>query len=475
MKKFLLLFLMSTLAGASLMAAGLTRDPNGYEGKNGINIRNLWLKDRIHYNTNLPNVADWCSTSARKAVLCNGIVYISRTGAKQVIPQPGDTIMAAVVYRINALTGEELAPLDITLNGEPYSGGTLGANNIGKDNFGHLWLAPYTSEKTATQLLYQLNPETGELTLLGSLDKGSNILRDDYIDLVGDITLEEAECNVMGANADGNFSTIYGWHNEQGGDADTWEGFFGGDPSYDITEFYPETVTAWSFAPVTRFVLGEGEDRYSGEYFYIDGFNTVPMLYFNDGSIVDGFGNLTQEEMDADSLLMPKVGTNGIAEFTLADRNFIAYSIGQYDAPNSCQINVCELGEGMAFNGMQRYWTLPADGLGQTSDSGTRIHAIDVEYTTEGGKDAVLLLTFKCYNGVGIYLIGEGVTPDDPIQTTVPGDVNGDGEVTGSDVTALYNHILFGQDTEIFNGDQNGDGEVTGSDVTAVYNIILGL
>ncbi len=57
----------------------------------------------------------------------------------------------------------------------------------------------------------------------------------------------------------------------------------------------------------------------------------------------------------------------------------------------------------------------------------------------------------------------------------VPGDVNGDGEVTGSDVTALYNHILFGQDTEIFNGDQNGDNEVTGSDVTAVYNIILGL
>ena len=59
--------------------------------------------------------------------------------------------------------------------------------------------------------------------------------------------------------------------------------------------------------------------------------------------------------------------------------------------------------------------------------------------------------------------------------TAIPGDVNGDGEVTGSDVTALYNHILFGQDTEIFNGDQNGDGEVTGSDVTAVYNIILGL
>lgn len=62
------------------------------------------------------------------------------------------------------------------------------------------------------------------------------------------------------------------------------------------------------------------------------------------------------------------------------------------------------------------------------------------------------------------------------IKSNVAGDVNGDGDVTGSDVTALYNHILFGVDTTpIFNGDQNGDGEITGSDVTAVYNIILGL
>ena len=57
----------------------------------------------------------------------------------------------------------------------------------------------------------------------------------------------------------------------------------------------------------------------------------------------------------------------------------------------------------------------------------------------------------------------------------IPGDVNGDGDVTGSDVTALYNYILFGQETEVFNGDQNNDGDVTGSDVTAVYNIILGI
>lgn len=57
--------------------------------------------------------------------------------------------------------------------------------------------------------------------------------------------------------------------------------------------------------------------------------------------------------------------------------------------------------------------------------------------------------------------------------TTILGDVNGDGECTASDVTALYNAILYNDYSKIVNGDQNEDGEITASDVTAVYNIIL--
>lgn len=57
----------------------------------------------------------------------------------------------------------------------------------------------------------------------------------------------------------------------------------------------------------------------------------------------------------------------------------------------------------------------------------------------------------------------------------VAGDVNGDGSCTSSDVTALYNYILYNDSSAVVNGDQNGDGSITSSDVTAVYNIILGL
>ena len=128
----------------------------------------------------------------------------------------------------------------------------------------------------------------------------------------------------------------------------------------------------------------------------------------------------------------------------------------------------------MAFSGMQRYWTFPADGQGQTSDSGLRIHPITTDYTTEGGKEAVMVFEFKCMNGMGVYMVGEGVTPDGPGPVAVPGDVNGDGHVTSVDVTALYNWLLNEDDSNLVNGDQDGDDHVTSADVTVVYNIMLG-
>jgi len=62
-----------------------------------------------------------------------------------------------------------------------------------------------------------------------------------------------------------------------------------------------------------------------------------------------------------------------------------------------------------------------------------------------------------------------------PVEEVLTGDVNGDGAVNVSDVTALYNYILNGDLTFLSNSDVNGDGSVNASDVTAVYNIILGI
>ena len=56
--------------------------------------------------------------------------------------------------------------------------------------------------------------------------------------------------------------------------------------------------------------------------------------------------------------------------------------------------------------------------------------------------------------------------------SAVKGDINGDGVVSGADVTALYNHLLENK-AVAGNADVNGDGVVSGADVTTLYNLLM--
>ncbi len=56
----------------------------------------------------------------------------------------------------------------------------------------------------------------------------------------------------------------------------------------------------------------------------------------------------------------------------------------------------------------------------------------------------------------------------------VYGDVDGDGEVTAVDITAIYNYLLNGDETYLATSDVDGDGEITTVDITVIYNILLG-
>ncbi len=62
-----------------------------------------------------------------------------------------------------------------------------------------------------------------------------------------------------------------------------------------------------------------------------------------------------------------------------------------------------------------------------------------------------------------------------PFATNAPGDVNDDGKVNVSDVTALINMIMGITSMDEAGADVNGDGKVNVSDVSALINIILGI
>ena len=454
MKKFLLSAALALVAFASAFAV---TDGQTYEPVNGIKIVNSWILDRFHTPTVFPK-AEYCNTRARTAVMNNGVIYIARSEVKAAVVAPGDTVAQSVIYRLDAKTGAELPALDVTLDGKPY-GGLLAVNSIGRDNFGHVWVMPY-SEKKAEVPVYTLNVETGELTLVTTLSKGDKIARTDYYDVIGEITREKAECNIMAAAA--LAATIYRWHADQG--AEEFEGGFEGDISLEITSFFPETVTLWGYAPVVKMCYDPAsETPYAGELFYIDGFNSVPALYDVTGSLIDSFEAV-------DKALYPEAGTNGVAEFSLDGRNFMVYSIAQYSGTgHGCQANIVELGEGMSLVGMTKYWQIPADSLGQTSDGGTRVHSFNVEYND--AQDVVTLFDFKCYNGMAVYQIGKNVGGGEEPGTK--GDINADGVVNVSDVTALINKILGTATYADATCDINADGVVNVSDVTALINIIL--
>ncbi len=81
---------------------------------------------------------------------------------------------------------------------------------------------------------------------------------------------------------------------------------------------------------------------------------------------------------------------------------------------------------------------------------------------TSGAKNVNLII-----DNFTIYYINSGTS-------ALVGDVDGDGVVTSTDITILYNYLLNNDGTAIVNGDQDGDGTITAGDITIIYNILLG-
>lgn len=88
-----------------------------------------------------------------------------------------------------------------------------------------------------------------------------------------------------------------------------------------------------------------------------------------------------------------------------------------------------------------------------------KLHVIAFVSRTEGGTNLHVFNT-------------EMADVKDFIKAAVKGDVNGDGLLSGADVTALYGYLLDGT-AVAGNADVNGDGTISGADVTALYGLLL--
>ena len=410
MKKTLLAAAMALIFTGSAMAV---TDGKTYAPVNGFTCTNLWIND-IYNNPSgweqMPWMVDKMPGKARTA--CIGEV----DGKDVVIVGYSKTINVndasndyAHLVLLDFATGDIIKTLQLTCDGQPIAG-LLSANQVGSDNFGHVWIMGLhgrlvdADETILPVTLYMVdNFETGACSKAAELyinkeDVGvvsAEASRLDYSTLVGDITRKEARCTFMTSSNCTDLPMVHGWTCEQG--SDEWTGAFDGETSLGFLETYPEGVTSWASASMTRIILNED---YNNDNFYVDSWVTCPTIYQPSGAMIDSF--------KAAPALAPAVGTNGVGEFTLGDRNFICYSVNQYVAPEFCEVRIAELGENMAFDGMTSYWKVPEGGLGNVSDGGNRIHSVETKvYTDENGKQGAYLLTYKGTNGIGVYAIAE--------------------------------------------------------------------
>lgn len=417
MKKALLLAALAATVATSVQAK---TDGVTYEDVNGFTCANKWIDSRNY------NVDGWFGlpfaemyAKARTATLgkYQGKDVVIVGFSKTLIENEVSNDYAHLVL-IDFMNGQVIKTVQMTANGEPVKG-LLCANQVGCDQFGHVWFAGYLQTTITVNEAGEVKKTPLNIYVVDDLDAGTChkeaelVLPDDeaeasgridYCDLVGDITRTEANCVVMAAlNADNTW--VVGWACEQGGTE--WTGAMDDYYANSFTDTYPADLTSWGTAPFVRIVLNED---YTNELFYVDGFNTCPSLYSNAGSMIDSFASAVE--------LAPKTGTNGVGEFAIAGKNFIAYSMGQYDMTPGCAVRVAELGEGQAFEGMESYWVLPEGGLGEVSDGGTRIHAVETRAVVDkDGNEGAYLLTYKCNNGIGVYTIGAPgfVDPDDSV------------------------------------------------------------
>lgn len=429
MKKILLSasFLMLSATAFTVAAQDIditthipAKDNAVYAATDGFTCENLWIFDRFHdlipvEGEEAPAVASYyelspiCSQQSRTATTDGENVYVIVNGASGAGTDGG--YGQAIIYAYDLMTGAFVKQIPLTLNGAAYEG-QLAANTIGFDSYGHMFVAPYigNSDGSGALNVYLVDKETGALALAGELSCMGGIGRIDYVDVVGDLTGVEARCDLMAASSSQSIegesvggANVFWWALPQG--TTEWIGGFPtGLPYLEMQGFYPESQTNFGNASTATIVRSAYRETDGVQMFYAEGNNTLSTLYGTDGSIIDSFGSVTDE-----NVVLPAAGTNGLHEMTIGDQNFIVYSEGQYDGAHSCQAIITTVDESYSYSSIKPLWTVPETGLGQTTDGGTRIHCITSVALPEdaNGREARLVLSFKCFNGMAVYRIAE--------------------------------------------------------------------
>ncbi len=421
MKKALLI---AAVAAMAVPAFAAQKDGCTYPTIDGYTFENLWINSTGTGQWH-QYVTDGIFPTVEKITMAAPLgdkIYVA-SSADWGVDEAGNPMMVdgnglLLVFDYN--TGEYIKSLDLTLDGAPYAG-TLCANNIAVDDFGHLWVAgtvftPMSESGDATPFkIYQVDPETGVMTLavapeIDDVKSG----RTDFVSVSGDITRQEANLVVMAApGQDSQALVIYNWFYEKGSD-EAVGNFSDGSIVAEMEETFPEQ-TNWG--QCCKVFIVPDED-YSGSLFYTDGNSTYPAIYDLEGAMTSSFADVVEEEGASLGTykFYPLAAPCGAVEFTLGDDTFLVYGYEEHansDTYNQRnRANLCRYGEVGDMSTLEQFFLFPENGLMNdgiaNAYGGRRLHTFCTTTVTDAaGKQAVEILNVKPGNGMSLYRLAE--------------------------------------------------------------------
>lgn len=397
-------------------------DANAYDAVNGYRLTNKWVRSvKSEYgNINFENKGQL----NRGFAVVGDTIYVSGR-------ESASTTAPAYLYLYSADTGERIKRMSLGYEATvPY----YPCNDVQTDHAGNLVISNLTLNVGTTPLvLLSVDKTTGALTKVASVTfSGLEESRIDHCAVAGDV--KSGDFCVFACP---RYSTkLLRWQ------------FRGGKLASQ------QSVTMKGYAPSHATTSGIAPQLYAQDenIVYINGSGIYFTRYnFATGAIDGAFST--------GSPMAPE-GTNGNGgtAFTLGGAHYMLYPSGDFNS--SFNFNLVQNTTDTSFDGHQLMWCFPKRGLGDVNSDtwSAQCTAVPVSAT-----DAMLYL-YVPGNGMAAYQLSKNVKF---------GDVNGDGIVDVSDVTALINMILGTTPADLEVADINADGILDVTDVTALINAIL--
>ena len=396
-------------AGIELVVIG-KKEQYEYPIRGRFSLENNWVISNVEDNfaANKPGSNDYVRGMAAK----DGIMYFINRETTSIV-------------RVDGATGEMLEPIKLTgehlfqkvtgtdsVSGEQTWGAatTLPFNDIKFDWAGNCLIGACVSAAAATQpfMIYLVDLNTGACTELINDDLRDNpglsevTFRFDAFGVAGDVTKNGV---VMAADANDGLN-VYRWLIENGVAGEGEQINIKLDASVDQSLYI--NIAGFGTAPQ---IFPQDE---VGELFYVDGFNTLPMLFSGNpdqgATLLDDFIYVpagTKVTNAPDEVLSMNTGHNGLIEFQVGEDYFLLITASNTAADPASSFALYKFADAdRLFEGMVPLWFFPHNGMGSaTNGCRTAVPSVDVI-----DDNTAVLYVYTNNNGYGTYTLKTNAT-----------------------------------------------------------------